>query len=187
MDEETEAPGSSALDVDLAKSGPRKRKKFIRKVPCQICGDIANDHIHYGAKCCYSCRAFFRRSISGGTKYSCVQSGQCLINKTTRRQCQACRLNKCFDMGMSDTWVMTESDKLEKKNAAEVRKRLKLQANTTNERNLDLSSVPLSSYLQKRAHFKQETRRNKSRLHSEYDERTRSLSGKWICLLLVFT
>ena len=44
----------------------RKRKKFIRKVPCQVCGDVANDHIHYGAKCCYSCRAFFRRSVSAG-------------------------------------------------------------------------------------------------------------------------
>ena len=67
MEEEfEEVPSSSLKEEDSnSKSGPRKRKKFIRKVSCQICGDVANDHIHYGAKCCYSCRAFFRRSISG--------------------------------------------------------------------------------------------------------------------------
>merc|ERR1712242_439418 len=166
MEEEVdEIPGSSVTDESSnGKPGPRKRKKFIRKVSCQICGDVANDHIHYGAKCCYSCRALFRRSISGGTKYNCVQSGNCVINKSTRRQCQACRLAKCFDNGMSDTWVMTETDKIEKKEAAEVRKRLKLEASQNNDRTLDLANVPLSGYLQKRAQFKQEIRRGKSTL-----------------------
>jgi hypothetical protein len=83
---------------------------------------------------------------------------------------------------MSDTWVMTESDKVEKKNAAEVRKKLKLQATQAHDRNqVDLASVPLSSYLQKRAQFKQEIRRTKSRPHPEYQQqnsRTRTNSGK---------
>ena len=82
---------------------------------------------------------------------------------------------------MSDTWVMTESDKVEKKNAAEVRKKLKLQATQAHDRNqVDLASVPLSSYLQKRAQFKQEIRRSKSHPHPEYQQqnsRTRTNSG----------
>ncbi len=56
------------------RSGKKRkpRKKFIRKVNCRVCGDVANDHIHYGGVACYSCRAFFRRSVSGtehGAKY----------------------------------------------------------------------------------------------------------------------
>ena len=31
------------------KSGLPGRKKFVRKATCQICGDVANDHNHYGA------------------------------------------------------------------------------------------------------------------------------------------
>ena len=33
-----------------------KRPKFIRKVTCQVCGDTANDHTHYGGVACYSCK-----------------------------------------------------------------------------------------------------------------------------------
>ena len=27
---------------------------------CSVCGDVASEHLHYGAICCFSCRAFFR-------------------------------------------------------------------------------------------------------------------------------
>ena len=37
----------------------RRRPKFIRKVECSVCGDIANDHIHYGAIACYSCKSCY--------------------------------------------------------------------------------------------------------------------------------
>ena len=30
---------------------------------CSVCGDSAPDHVHYGSVTCFSCRAFFRRSV----------------------------------------------------------------------------------------------------------------------------
>ena len=63
----------------------RKRKKFIRKVKCQVCEDVANDHIHYGATTCYSCRAFFRRSITAHAHYKCAKTNNCVINPQTRQ------------------------------------------------------------------------------------------------------
>ena len=40
--------------VDSSGDGDGKKKrrpKFIRIVDCHVCGDKANDHIHYGAIC----------------------------------------------------------------------------------------------------------------------------------------
>ena len=34
---------------------------------CQICGERAARHVHYGATTCFSCRAFFRRSLQNNT------------------------------------------------------------------------------------------------------------------------
>ena len=164
-------------ETDSVKQG-RKRKKFIRKVSCEVCGDVANDHIHYGARTCYSCRAFFRRSVTSGTKYKCAQAGDCEITKATRRQCQACRIGKCHKVGMLPSWVMTEEEKVEKKVAAETKKKLKVQASTS--KHVDMTGLPQSSYLKKRAEFRQKRRckdkqngkmvsENES-LHSDDDE-----------------
>jgi len=112
----TLAPSTRSPEAGNSSGGPkRKRPKFIRKVPCHVCGDVANDHIHYGAIACYSCRAFFRRGVSSSVQFFCSQSNDCKIDKTTRKHCQACRFKKCFDIGMKATWVMTDQDKEEKK------------------------------------------------------------------------
>ncbi len=124
----------------------RKRAKFIRKVRCAVCEDLANDHIHYGATTCYSCRAFFRRSVTSTAKYVCSKSGNCEVNRETRKQCQACRLAKCYSSGMKPSWVMTEDEKVEKKEAAQAKKRIKMMGNP-----VDPANLPKSSYLKKRA------------------------------------
>lgn len=85
-----------AASLLASKTGPppkpkRKRPKFIRKVECQVCGDVANDHIHYGAIACYSCRAFFRRGINSNAQYYCSHNQNCSITKATRKHCQYCR------------------------------------------------------------------------------------------------
>ena len=60
---------------------------------CLVCGGAAAAHQHYGAICCYSCRAFFRRGI--GKSYCCVEgTGDCNIDWTCRRSCQWCRFDK---------------------------------------------------------------------------------------------
>ena len=76
-----EAAVSFAAGVGSPEKPRRKRPKFIRKVECQVCGDTANDHVHYGAIACYSCRAFFRRGVNTSAPYYCSQSKSCPITK----------------------------------------------------------------------------------------------------------
>ena len=59
-------------------------------------------------------------------------------------------MDKCKGVGMKATWVMTEEEKQEKKEAAQARKRIKLLGG--HQSNLvDSSDLPTSSYLIKRA------------------------------------
>lgn len=46
-------------------------------------------------------QGFFRRSIQKNMVYTCHREKVCVINKVTRNRCQSCRLQKCFDVGMS--------------------------------------------------------------------------------------
>ena len=77
---------SVTIKSEIGIKEKRKRKKFIRKVNCQVCEDVANDHIHYGATTCYSCRAFFRRSITAHAHYKCAKTNNCVINPQTRQR-----------------------------------------------------------------------------------------------------
>ena len=46
----------------VTQGGLTVKLQCVVQVKCWICGAAAADHLHYGAICCYSCRAFFRRS-----------------------------------------------------------------------------------------------------------------------------
>ena len=117
---DTEA--STTFEDQFTPKSKKKRPKFIRIVDCQVCGDKANDHIHYGAIACYSCRAFFRRGVGASSSYQCTFGQNCDITLKTRKQCQFCRFKKCLDIGMIPTWVMTDEEKLEKKEKTVKRK-----------------------------------------------------------------
>lgn len=93
----------------------RKRPKFIRKVPCHVCGDVANDHIHYGAIACYSCRAFFRRGVSSSVQFFCSQSNDCKIDKTTRKHCQVNNLPIWLELFIQGKKKREEKQEKEKK------------------------------------------------------------------------
>ncbi|NWI51457.1 NR1I3 protein, partial [Calyptomena viridis] len=49
-----------------------------------------------------------RRSMIKGVQFTCPLSGRCPVTKAKRRQCQACRLQKCLDVGMRKDMIMSE-------------------------------------------------------------------------------
>lgn len=80
---------------------------------CKICGERAARHVHYGAITCFSCRAFFRRSLQNKTaaKYICRRKSTCEINVKTRKNCQYCRYMKCLAIGMNPNYVLSEEER----------------------------------------------------------------------------
>lgn len=74
---------------------------------CEVCGEGINGYLSYGALTCSSCRVFFRRQINKVRPFHtpCHNVGNCFISPTTRTFCQACRFQKCLDVGMDPTRV----------------------------------------------------------------------------------
>ncbi|KAG5846463.1 hypothetical protein ANANG_G00115230 [Anguilla anguilla] len=66
---------------------------------CAVCSDYASGY-HYGVWSCEGCKAFFKRSIQGHSDYVCPATNQCTIDRNRRKSCQACRLRKCYKVGM---------------------------------------------------------------------------------------
>jgi len=72
---------------------------------CVVCADLASGY-HYGVPSCEGCKAFFKRSLqSKEINYKCPASSNCTIDKMSRKCCQACRLRKCQDVGMSKEFL----------------------------------------------------------------------------------
>lgn len=70
------------------------------RLECVACGAEASDHLHYGAVCCFSCRAFFRRYADRYEALKCAKGGDCAVDVLTRNDCMKCRLRKCYAGGM---------------------------------------------------------------------------------------
>ncbi|XP_036401105.1 nuclear receptor subfamily 1 group I member 2 isoform X1 [Megalops cyprinoides] len=83
---------------------------------CQVCGDRATGY-HFNAMTCEGCKGFFRRAMKRPVKFSCPFQNACIITKSNRRQCQACRLHKCKEIGMLKELIMSDE-------AVEKRRRL---------------------------------------------------------------
>merc|ERR1719270_1160068 len=84
---------------------------------CTVCGDRASGY-HYNALACEGCKGFFRRSITKNQRYACKYSGEnCEIDMYMRRKCQACRLKKCYAVGMRADCVVPEDQCLKKRMA----------------------------------------------------------------------
>ena len=57
------------------------------------------------ARCCYSCRAFFRRRAQRSEVTRCrLSAGMCDISLASKK-CIACRYNKCLAIGMDPALV----------------------------------------------------------------------------------
>ncbi|XP_038018091.1 nuclear receptor subfamily 1 group I member 3 isoform X2 [Motacilla alba alba] len=109
------APGDTGSAVSLAsppgtERGPRDPAGDTEpdgdKV-CAVCGDRANGY-HFHVMSCEGCKGFFRRSIIKGVRFTCPLARRCPVTKAKRRQCQACRLQKCLDVGMRRDMIMSE-------------------------------------------------------------------------------
>ncbi|NXH12722.1 NR1I3 protein, partial [Bucco capensis] len=74
---------------------------------CAVCGDRASGY-HFHVMTCEGCKGFFRRSVIKGIHFTCPFTQSCPVTKAKRRQCQACRLQKCLDVGMRKDMIMSE-------------------------------------------------------------------------------
>jgi len=105
-------PPTSEQGEGAKKKTTRKRYDIPKTASCHVCGDQAAEHLHYGGIACYSCRAFFRRTVNSNRPIlECSNDLNCKINKDTRKRCQFCRFEKCKAVGMKTSWVLTEEDK----------------------------------------------------------------------------
>ncbi|XP_022084983.1 uncharacterized protein LOC110976207 [Acanthaster planci] len=66
---------------------------------CAVCEGFATGY-HYGVASCEACKAFFKRTVQRNLCYSCSEDGRCDVFHGKRRTCQACRYDKCIQVGM---------------------------------------------------------------------------------------
>ncbi|CAH1406247.1 unnamed protein product [Nezara viridula] len=83
--------------------------RILYDIPCRVCQDHSSGK-HYGIFACDGCAGFFKRSIRRNRQYVCKAKGEgaCLVDKTHRNQCRACRLRKCLEAGMNKDAVQHE-------------------------------------------------------------------------------
>jgi len=112
---------------------------------CLVCGGKAAAHQHYGAVCCYSCRAFFRRGILRA--YTCVRGDKsCQINSITRTNCKKCRFDRCLAVGMRPELV----DATLRRKQEEVRRQevIEMMDNMDNGEELESENQAVSGMIQ---------------------------------------
>ncbi|XP_058684800.1 uncharacterized protein LOC131574373 isoform X2 [Poecile atricapillus] len=109
------APGDTGSGVSL--ESPPGTERGPRDPPgdtepdgdkvCAVCGDKASGY-HFHVMSCEGCKGFFRRSVIKGVTFTCPLSRRCPVTKAKRRQCQACRMQKCLAVGMRRDMIMSE-------------------------------------------------------------------------------
>lgn len=104
---------------------------------CTVCSDRANGY-NFGVLTCESCKAFFRRNAAKHKEIKCPFSDSCQITSASRKFCQACRLNKCFSVGMNSEWLNDIKPKSAgsgkfKRKKPEVKSQMKVEVEDTEE------------------------------------------------------
>ncbi|XP_033846601.1 estrogen receptor 2a [Periophthalmus magnuspinnatus] len=107
---------------------------------CAVCHDYASGY-HYGVWSCEGCKAFFKRSIQGHNDYICPATNQCTIDKNRRKSCQACRLRKCYEVGMTKCGMRKERSTLRSPQVSRRLTRLSSQGRSTGSKLLPVPSV----------------------------------------------
>ncbi|KAK3923381.1 Nuclear hormone receptor HR96 [Frankliniella fusca] len=99
---------------------------------CSVCGDLAHGY-NFNALTCESCKAFFRRNALKAKEFKCPFTESCIMTAITRRFCQKCRLQKCFAVGMRKEYIMSEEERLNKRQKVELNRARKRAAASTDE------------------------------------------------------
>ncbi|XP_043230610.1 nuclear receptor subfamily 2 group E member 1-like isoform X1 [Amphibalanus amphitrite] len=98
------------MDLSVAgKMTTSPSSRILYDIPCKVCQDHSSGK-HYGIFACDGCAGFFKRSIRRNRQYVCKakEAGGCLVDKTHRNQCRACRLSRCIQAGMNRDAVQHE-------------------------------------------------------------------------------
>nr|KAG5699025.1 hypothetical protein BaRGS_025419 [Batillaria attramentaria] len=115
-------PGDGNYEEHGPSPGTFRRKRRVKgEKVCAVCGDHAMSH-NFGALTCETCKAFFRRNANRQKDIpSCVFQDKCEINKATRRFCAACRLKKCFAVGMNADLILDDKERTARKRKGRVK------------------------------------------------------------------
>ncbi|BFY96996.1 hypothetical protein BsWGS_00036 [Bradybaena similaris] len=99
--------------------GCGKARKNKEDKYCGVCGDRALGY-NFDAISCESCKAFFRRNAPKGLEYfKCPYEEKCKMDVSNRRFCKRCRLRKCFEIGMRKEYILTDEEKMRKRQRIE--------------------------------------------------------------------
>ncbi|KAM9329784.1 mineralocorticoid receptor [Gastrophryne carolinensis] len=95
-------PGATYIPENVSSSALRTMSTGSSRPSkvCLVCGDEASG-CHYGVVTCGSCKVFFKRAVEGQHSYLCAGRNDCIIDKIRRKNCPACRLQKCLQAGMN--------------------------------------------------------------------------------------
>jgi len=85
---------------------------------CGVCGDAATG-FHYRSLTCEGCKGFFRRTVQRGLSYVCRHGGHCTIDRSNRNACQHCRYLRCLSSGMAPALVLSEKQRVAKRQLVE--------------------------------------------------------------------
>ena len=97
------------MSPNEAEKNPQASSRILYDIPCKVCTDHSSGK-HYGIFACDGCAGFFKRSIRRNRQYACKAKteGSCIVDKTHRNQCRACRLQRCVNVGMNKDAVQHE-------------------------------------------------------------------------------
>ncbi|CAB3399695.1 unnamed protein product [Caenorhabditis bovis] len=90
--------GNGQLPVEMSSSN------FLKQEIQSVCLSTHANGLHFGARTCAACAAFFRRTISDDKRYICKRNQRCTNGSREgngyRKICRSCRMKRCLEVGM---------------------------------------------------------------------------------------